>query len=479
MRQVFKITTNDKRMDEKYIRMTETPVERLVCNLAIPTISIMLISAIYNVTDTYFVGWIGTEATAAVGVSFSLMILIQAMGFFFGQGAGIYISRQWGAQNLDAASTMAVIGFLISIIAGILLMTLGLIFLKPFARFLGATEEILPYTCDYLFFTLIGAPWMTGAVVLNNILRFQGSAVYSMVGMVSGAILNIFLDPLFIFGFGMGVSGAALATLISQFVSFCLLLAGCSGKGNIRINLSRFSTNFTFYRELIKGGLPSLFRQGFSGIATICLNHVAGAYGVAVIAAVAIVRRIAIFASYALIGFGQGFQPVCGFNYGAKRYDRVMRAFWFCVRTSVVVLLLLAIAGFVFAPEIIAVFRRDDPEVIMVGTLSLRLQCITFPLMSWVVFNNMMLQTIGKSFQASILALAWQGLFLLPILFTLTPHLGVFGIQLSQPISDTVTFLLAIPLGLGVLKEMAGEKAQKSSGDKADGGLPPSYNPLG
>ena len=450
--------TGNKELDKKYTRMTEAPVERLVCSMAIPTISIMLISAIYNVTDTYFVGWIGTEATAAVGVSLSLMILIQAMGFFFGHGSGNYISRQLGAQNWDAASAMAATGFLTSIIAGVLLMTLGLIYLEPFARFLGATEVILPYTCDYLFYTLIGAPWMTGAVVLNNLLRFQGSAVYGMVGMISGAVLNIILDPLFIFGFSMGVSGAALATLISQFVSFCLLLVGCSRKGNIRISLSKISARSSFYVEIVRGGLPSLLRQGFSGIATICLNHVAGVYGIAVIAAVSIVQRVTLLASYALIGFGQGFQPVCGFNYGAKRYDRVKRAFWFCVRSSVVVLLFLAVVGFIYAPQIIALFRRDDPEVILIGALALRLQCLTFPLMSWVILNNMMLQTIGKAFKASLLAMARQGLFLLPVLFILTPRLGVLGIQMSQPISDVATFLLSIPLGLGVLKEMDSHK---------------------
>jgi len=450
--------TKNKELDNKYNRMIETPVERLVCSLAIPTISIMLISAIYNITDTYFVGWIGTEATAAVGVSFSLMMFIQAMGFFFGQGSGNYISRQFGAQNWDAASIMAVTGFLSSIIAGILLMTLGLIFLEPFARFLGATEAILPYTCDYLFYTLIGAPWMMGAVVLNNLLRFQGSAVYSMAGMISGAVLNIVLDPLLIFGFDMGVSGAALATLISQFVSLCLLLAGCFLMGNIRINPSKFSTRTVFYKEIVRGGLPSLFRQGFSSIATICMNHVAGGFGIAVIAAVSIVQRVTIFANYALIGFGQGFQPVCGFNYGAKRYDRVKMAFWFCVKVSAVVLLLLATVGYIFAPHIIAVFRRDDPDVIRIGTLALQLQCITFPLMSWVVLNNMMLQTIGKAFKASLLAIASQGLFLLPMLFILAPRLGVFGIQLSQPISNIATFILATPLGLGVLKEMTDDK---------------------
>jgi len=419
--------------------MTEAPVERLVCSLAVPTITIMLISAIYNAADTYFVGWIGTNATAAVGISFPLMTLIQAIGFFFGHGAGNYISRQMGAQNWDVASTMAATGFMSALITGITLGSCGLIFLEPLAHSLGATKEILQYTCDYLFYILIGFPWMSGSLVLNNMLRFQGSASYSMIGMISGAVLNIFLDPLFIFVFGMGVSGAALATMISQFVSCALLLIGCTGKGNVSINIRRFSTKIMFYKEILRGGLPSLFRQGFVSIATICLNHVASGYGVAVIAAVAIVQRVTIFASFALMGFGQGFQPVCGFNYGAKRYDRVKRAFWFCVKLSTMVLTVFSIAGYFFAPEIIAVFRRDDLEVIRVGTLALQLQCISFPLTGWVIMNNMMLQTMGKAFKASLLALARQGLFLLPVLFSITPYLGVLGIQMSQPIADVAT----------------------------------------
>jgi len=448
------MSAGNRNLDEKYTRMTEAPVERLVCSMAIPTISIMLISALYNVADTYFVGWIGTGAVAAVGVSFPLMTLIQAIGFFFGHGCGNYISRQMGAQNWEVASVMAATGFIASIAAGVLITVFGLAFLEPLGRFLGATEAILPYTCDYLFYILIGAPWMTGAFVLNNMLRFQGSANYGMIGMISGAVLNIVLDPLFIFYFDMGVSGAALATMISQFVSCCLLFVGCSRKGNIRIIFSKFSPRFTFYKEIAKGGLPSLIRQGFASIAIICLNHVAGAYGVAVIAAVAIVQRVTIFTNYALIGFGQGFQPVCGFNYGAKRYDRVKKAFWFCVKVSTIFLLFIATVGYFFAPQIIAVFRRDDLEVIRVGALALKLQCVTYPLMGWVILNNMMMQTIGKAFKASFLAMARQGLFLLPALFLLAPRLGVLGIQLSQPISDVATFLLAVPLGLGVLREM-------------------------
>jgi putative MATE family efflux protein len=440
--------------DEKYARMTEAPVERLVCAMAVPTISIMLISALYNIADTYFVGSLGTQATAAVGVSFSLMTLIQAMGFFFGHGSGNYISRQLGARDWDGASAMAATGFLSALISGGLLAALGLSFLESFARFLGATETILPYARDYLFYILIGAPWMAGSLVLNNLLRFQGSAFYGMMGMISGAALNVVLDPILIFTLGMGVSGAALATMISQFVGCALLLVGCAQKDNVRVSVRKFSPTLSAYKEILRGGLPSLFRQGFASVGAICLNQIAGDYSDAAIAAMSIVQRVTIFSSSALIGFGQGFQPVCGFNYGARRYDRVKRAFWFCVKTATAALSILASVGWLFAPRIVALlFRRDDPEVLRVGALALRLQCLTFPLLGWVILNNMLLQTIGKAMKASLLALARQGLFLLPFLLTLPPRLGILGIQLSQPASDFATFILAIPLGLSALRE--------------------------
>ncbi len=231
-------------------------------------------------------------------------------------------------------------------------------------------------------------------------------------------------------------------------------LADVSGYGNIRIQLKNFRPGYTAYKEILRGGFPSLCRQALASVATICLNQAARQYGDAVIAGISIVQRVMMFAGSALIGLGQGFQPVCGFNYGAGLYHRVKNAFWFCVKLSFGGLFALAVLGFYFAPDIIALFRRDDPEVIRVGALSLRLQCVMFPLMSWVVLNNMLLQTIGKAFRASLLALARQGLFLLPTLFILEPLLGVLGIQMSQPLSDLATFILSLPIGIGVLREM-------------------------
>jgi putative MATE family efflux protein len=276
-----------------------------------------------------------------------------------------------------------------------------------------------------------------------------------MAGMMTGAVLNIGLDPLFIFVFKMGVAGAALATAISQAASFCLLLYGCSRKGNVRISPRNFAPGLRLYKEMLRGGIPSLFRQGIAAVASICVNMVARGYGDAAIAAIAIVQRVTMFANSALIGFGQGFQPVCGFNYGARKFGRVRKAFWFCVRVATVVMSVAAVLMFAFAPGIIAIFRRGDPDVIEIGSYYLRLQCPLLPLWGFALMSNMMLQTIGESMRASILAVARQGLFMIPLLYILTPLFGLRGIQFSQPVSDLATFLLTIPLTFSVLKRMA------------------------
>lgn len=443
---------------EKVEYMLTAPVPRLVSQMAVPTIISMLVSSFYNMADTFFVGRINTQATAAVGVVFAVMAFIQACGFFFGHGSGNYISRQLGAGEFEDANKMAATGFVYAFAAGILAGTLGLIFLEPLAKLLGSTETILPYTKDYLSIILLGSPFMMSSLVLNNQLRFQGSASYAMVGIVTGAVLNIGLDPFLIFVCDMGVAGAALATTISQTVSFALLLLMSRRGGNIRIHLRNFSPKWYYFKEIFRGGFPSLCRQGLGSIAQICMNRAAGFYGGefgdAAIAAMSIVNRVGMFANSALIGFGQGFQPVCGMNYGGKKYDRVREAFFFCVKYAFVFLVIVSVVGFTFAEPVITFFRKNDANVIRIGTLALRLQCIVFPLNAWIVMCNMMLQSIGKAFKASIVAAARQGLFFLPFILILPQIFELLGVQMCQTWADVCAFLLSVPLGISVLREM-------------------------
>ncbi len=440
--------------DEKRQYMLETPVKKLVCTLAGPTILSMLITSFYNMVDTFFVGKINTQATAAVGIVFSLMAIVQAIGFFFGHGSGNYISRKLGAKEIEEAEKMSAVGFFSALAAGTILMLLCLIFVKPLAYALGSTETILPYTVTYLWIILLGAPAMTTSLVLNNQMRFQGSAFYAMIGIVSGAVLNMILDPLLILQCEMGIAGAALATTISQYFSFILLLFMVKKGGNIQIRLTNFKPSLHFYKEMIRGGMPSLCRQGLASLAAICLNHTAGIYGDAAIAGMSIVSRITMFANSALIGFGQGFQPVCGFNYGAGNYKRVLEAFWFCVRYAFIFLIIVSVTGYGFAPQLVALFRKDDMEVISVGTAALRYQVVAFPLNAWIVMCNMMLQSIGKGLKASIVASARQGLCFLPLILILPHFFGLQGVEICQAVSDVLTLAISVPIGLSVIREM-------------------------
>ena len=439
---------------ENYEQLTTAPIAGVITRLAIPTIISMLVTAFYNMADTYFVGKINTQSTAAVGIVFSLMSIIQAVGFFFGHGSGNYISRKLGAKEDEAAGKMAATGFFLALSLGVILMLSGLLLLRPLSYALGSTPTILPYTERYLGIILLGAPFMIASLVLNNQMRFQGNAAYAMVGIVAGAVTNVILDPVLIFVCDLGISGAAWATVISQVFSFCLLFYMGRREGNIRIHYRNFTFSWSFVKEIIGGGTPSLARQGLASVSTIFLNVAAGNYGDAAIAGMSIVSRIGMFINSFLIGFGQGFQPLCGFNYGAGLYARVREGFWFSVKVGFVFLLCCSVAGMAYAEEIVALFRKGDPLVIETGSAALRWQLITYPLGAWIILSNMMLQTIRKSIRATVLSSARQGLFFIPLIMILPYYLGLQGVEMCQAVADMLTFVLAIPLTGSVLLEM-------------------------
>ena len=432
--------------DQKYIQMTQTPVERLITRLAGPSIVCMLISTVYNMVDTFFIGQLSTSAAGAVGVAFPIMAIIQALGFFFGQGSGASLSQALGSRDQQRAQELGNVGLFSALCCGAVFGIVGLILLEHLVYWLGATDTIYPYCRDYLRLIFIGAPWMAGSFVLNNLLRFQGNSFFGMIGLLVGGILNMILDPILIFVFDMGISGAALATIFSQAMGFGTLIFLCNAKSSIRISLRFFRPSRVHYEAITRSGLPSLLRQGVASIAFICLNVCAKPFGDPAIAAMAIVSKITNFSNSAMLGFGQGFQPVCGYNYGAKLFDRVKRGYRFCVRVSFLALAAFALVEFLFADEIIAIFRREDPKVIAIGAKVLRFQCLTLMFNSVIISGNMLLQTTGRMGPASLIGVARQGLFLIPLLFLLTHWLGLLGLQIAQPIADTCTFFLALPL---------------------------------
>lgn len=439
--------------------MTTTPVPQLILKLSVPTIISMMVTAIYNTADTFFVARVShdpavnTAATAAVGLVFTVMAIIQAFGFFCGHGSGNYLSRMLGADNHKEANEMASTGFAIALIIGVFFAVVGNIFVEPIADFLGATPTTLQFTKDYMRIILFGAPFMMAQFVINNQLRFQGSAVYAMVGLMSGAAMNMVLDPLLILGFHMEVKGAAIATIMGQFTSFVVLLIGTSKGENIKMSIKNVHINGHYIYEIINGGAPSLFRQGLAAISTLLLNRTAGAIGSdAAIAGMSVAGRLMLMMGSALIGFGQGYQPVCSFNYGAGLLKRVKEGFVFCVKWSTVFLIGIGAVCYILAPRIISFFSKD-PAAIEVGVTALRYMAMAAPLSGAIVISNMMLQSIGKGFKASITASARNGICFIPLILILPQFLGIRGVEMCQACADVFSLFIAVPLAYTELRK--------------------------
>ncbi len=442
-------TTNKNRRE----MLTKTPIPKLILTMSVPTIISMLVTAIYNTADTFFVGKISTQATAAVGIVFTVMALIQATGFFCGHGSGNFLSRMLGAGKHKEADEMASTGFAIAIIIGVIIAIVGNMYIKELSYMIGATDTTLEDTQNYMRIILIGAPFMIGQFVINNQLRFQGSAMYAMVGLMCGAVMNMGLDPLLIFVFGLGVRGAAIATVAGQITSFFVLLLGSMRGENIRLNIKNVHINGYYIKEIINGGAPSLFRQGMAAIATLLLNKAAGGLGGdAAIAGMSITTRVMMMMMSALIGFGQGYQPVCSFNYGAGLTKRVREGFFFCVKYATIFLLVVGGVCFIFAPHVIGLFR-NDADVIAVGTVALRCQAATLPFAGWIVISNMMLQSIGKGVKASITSSARNGIFFIPLILILPRVMGITGVEITQACADVLSLLLSVPMAVSELKK--------------------------
>lgn len=440
---------------DNYEFLTQAPVSRVILTMAVPTIVSMLVTCFYVIVDTYFVGQLNTQSTAAVGIVFPLMSLIQAIGSFFGHGSGAYMSRELGARRTDNASSMATTGLVYALLTGILIAVVALLFLRPLSLVLGSTATSLPFTEQYMAIILLGAPFQIASFTLNSQLRMQGNARYAMWGIISGALLNVILDPILIFACGLQLRGAALATVIGQIVSVAVLLAMCHFRATagVRLRPRYFSLHWHYVREIVYGGSPSLSRQGLASISVILLNVAAAGYGDAAVAAMSIVSRVTMFVMAVIVGLGQGFQPFCGYCYGAALYNRLRHGFWFTVRVGFIFLLFFSAVFFCFAEQTIAVFR-DDAIVIAVGSTALRWHLAVYPLNAYIMAGNMMLQTTRRPLRANVLSSARKGLVFIPFILIL-PHLfGLMGIAMCQAVCDVVTFIIAIPIVRSAFREM-------------------------
>ena len=445
--------------EKKFTDMTETPVPKLILRLAVPTTISMLITTIYNTADTFFVSKISVSASGATGIVFSLMAIFQAFGFMFGHGAGSNISRLLGAKRYDHAGEFLTTSFLLAAAVGALIGAAGLIFLEPLMRLLGSTDTILPEAEAYGRYILIAGPAMTLSCVLNNVLRYEGIAVYAMIGLTSGGILNMILDPIFIFVLGMGTGGAGLATALSQYISlFILLLPFLRGKTTTRIAFRKFRLSGAVVSNICLTGLPSLLRQGMNTVSTAILNIQASAYGDAAIAAFSIVSRVSGLLFSLALGLGQGFQPVSAFNYGAGKFRRVRKAFLFTISSGVAILAVFCAVCGVGAGRIVMLFR-DDEAVVSVGARALRFACCGLVFLPFSAIGSMLFQSTGNKRNAIILSTLQSGAVYIPMLLILPALLGLTGLELAQPTAYFIAAVIALPVLLSFLKDLNGREA--------------------
>lgn len=453
--------------EQKHKWMTGTPIPRLVTSLAVPTTVSQLITIIYNTADTYFVSQISTSASAAVGVAFALQALIQAFGFGISMGCSSIVSRKLGSGDTESAEMYASSSVAAAVAMGFLLLVGGLSALDPLMRLFGATETILPYARDYTRIILIGAPVMCTSFILSAILKSEGDARLSMVGLTAGGLVNIALDPLFIFVFKMGISGAALATVASQATSLMILaLMFRRDRSIVKLGIKKISGKFSVYWELVRIGFPTICRQGLASVSSSLLNHAAASWGGAfpdeAVAAVTISNKVYMLVRSVTIGIGQGFQPVAGYNYGAGLNKRVKQAFWFAVAVGTALCLICAVSIGLNAPAVMRWFRDDD-KVVEIGSAALTFACTVMPLLAYSTFVNQLYQCLGFSVPATVLASCRQGIFFVPIILLAPRFLGLTGVEIAQPGADLMTFLVSVPFHIVFFKRVLNRKPAASA----------------
>lgn len=435
---------NAEEQKKQFVRMTTQPVRKLLVNLSIPTIISMMVTNIYNLVDTAFVGTLGTSASGATGIVFGYMSILQAIAFMCGQGSGSVMSRKLGAKENDEATKYCSTGFFMSFSLGIVISVLSFIFMNPLLYILGSTSTIAPYARKYLFFIILSVPFFTSSLTMNNLLRYQGKAKLGTVGLMIGAVLNILGDMLFIFVFELGIAGAGISTAVSQIISFLILLGMfLSGKTQTKISVKYASRNLMIIWTIISIGFPSLLRQALNSVAAVLLNNVAGFYGDEAVAAMSIVSRISFFPMAVAIGIGQGFQPISSFNFGAGKKDRVKTAFYSALVGAEMVLFVISVPIFIFSGNFIEQLR-DDPKVVEIGIRALRLMCVGQLFVPLTMMVEMGFQSMGERLLACISSSLRSGLVFIPALFILRELRGLNGIQEAQPISFVVTFVVSL-----------------------------------
>ena len=446
--------TESELQQKQYEKMTTEPVGKLLFTLSVPTIISMMVTNIYNLVDTAFVGTLGTSESGATGIVFSYMAILQAVAFMCGQGAGSIMSRKLGAKDLEEASKYSSTGFFLSFGLGLLMAVFSFLFLEPLLYLLGSTKTIAPYAGTYIFFILLAAPFFTSSLTMNNLLRYEGKAKLGTIGLMIGALINIGADMVLIFGCKLGIAGAGIATAGSQLISFCILLSMfLRGKTQTKISVKYVAGDVQTVWNVAATGFPSLLRQMLNSVAAMLLNKASGMYGDEAVAAMSIVSRVSFFPMAVAIGIGQGFQPISSFNFGAGKISRVRKAFWSAFVGAECVLFLLSVPIFIFAGPVVGQLR-DDPRVIELGIRALRLMCIGQLFVPLTMMVEMGFQSIGEKLLASFGSCLRSGLVFIPTLLVLKNLRGMSGVQEAQPLSFVFTFVVCLLLCRVYLKRV-------------------------
>jgi len=447
--------SQEERRNLRRERLLNEPIPKVVVSMAIPTIMSSIVMSLYNLADTYFVSSLGSAATAAVGINHSLQQLIQMAGSAIGIGASSYISRLLGAREDEKASQVMSTTFFTAFALGLFVLLVGGIFIEPLVRFMGANDDVVPYSIDYASYILYAAPFMATVFVMNQTLRAEGSATFAALGTISGSILKVILDPIFIFTLDFGVAGAAMATAISKFVSFCILITPyLRHKSLLTLHYKKITYSRDIVSEVSKIGAPTLIRQGLMMVANIITNNVASAFSTSALAAISVVNRLMMFMGSAIMGFGHGFQSVAGFNWGAKRYDRVYKSFLFAAGCGTAVVSTLALVAAIFPEHLIGLFTEADAEMMAIGVFSLTFRCLVMPLHAIVMVSQSCFTALGRAKQAAILSLSRQGFCLIPCVAILPLLFDVKGLGAAQGAADILSFCISFPMTLRLLREV-------------------------
>lgn len=436
--------TENELQKKQFGKMTTEPVGKLLFTLSVPTIISMMVTNIYNLVDTAFVGTLGTSESGATGIVFGYMAILQAVAFMCGQGAGSIMSRKLGARDIEEATKYSSTGFFLSFVLGLVMAVLSLVFMKPLLYLLGSTETIAPYAGTYIFYILLSAPFFTSSLTMNNLFRYEGKAKFGTIGLMIGAVINIFGDIILMFGLKLGIAGAGISTAVSQIISFSILLSMfLRRKTQTRISIKYVARDWKTVWNIIATGFPSLLRQALNSIAAVLLNKTAGVYGDEAVAAMSIVSRISFFPMAVAIGIGQGFQPISSFNFGANKKNRVRKAFWTALAGEECVLTLISVPIYIFAGTLVQQLR-NDPQVIELGIRALRLMCVGQLFVPLTMLVEMGFQSIGEKMLASFGSCLRSGLAFIPTLLILKSARGMSGVQEAQPLSFVLTFIVCL-----------------------------------